>query len=42
MTKIDLVRFEQLNQEDQMKINQLLKDNNVSLITMSNATGEGI
>jgi hypothetical protein len=42
MTKIDLVRFEQLNNEDQQKINQLLKDNSVSLITMSNVSGEGI
>lgn len=42
MTKIDLVRFETLSEEDKSLLLQVLNDNNVSLITMSNKSGEGI
>jgi nucleolar GTP-binding protein len=42
MTKIDLVRFETLSEEDKSLLLQVLNENNVSLITMSNKSGEGI
>jgi nucleolar GTP-binding protein len=52
LTKIDLARFEDLNQDDQQDINRLLLDNEVrtifnahfkvKLISLSNKSGEGI
>lgn len=42
MTKIDLIRFEELGAEDKAQLEALLRDNSVSLITMSNKSGEGI
>lgn len=42
MTKIDLVRFETLDEVDKTLLTQVLNENNVSLITMSNKSGEGI
>lgn len=42
MTKIDLVQFEALSEEDKHVLTQLLNDNQVQLITMSNKSGEGI
>lgn len=42
MTKIDLVRFETLSEEDKSLLLQVLNDNSVQLITMSNKSGEGI
>lgn len=42
MTKTDLVKFDELSAEDKLTLENLLTDNNISLITMSNKTGEGI
>lgn len=42
MTKTDLTKFDELPAEDKLILENLLRDNSTSLITMSNKTGEGI
>jgi nucleolar GTP-binding protein len=42
LTKSDLCKFEDLNAEDQAKINALSQEINVSLISMSTKTNEGV
>lgn len=41
-TKTDLVKFEDLKQEDKSILLKLLEDNNINLITMSNVSGDGV
>lgn len=41
-TKIDLLKFEELNAETQAKLNALVEQNGVATSQMSNKSGEGI
>jgi len=42
LTKVDLKRFEELDQDDQDRLNALTKEEDVTLLQMSNHTGEGV